>query len=148
VIKNVLCCFLFLALLAQKERNKQKECSLFWSINKIFFPLGRAILCNKGYSEVEMVCGRHFCSTLRGGANGRIPVVTSPPDMAPILRDEMATAYQERHKDSDYGFQHEFEVIIKPSLFATSKCDLLKLLLCVTKDCKKQKAVVPRNTQV
>lgn len=77
----------------------------------VFFPLGRAILCNKGYSEVEMVCGRNFCSSLRGGANGRIPVVNSPPDMAPILRDEMSNAYQDRHKDSDYGFQHEFEVL-------------------------------------
>ncbi|CAB3382748.1 Hypothetical predicted protein [Cloeon dipterum] len=72
----------------------------------------RAILCNKGYSEVEMVCGRHFCQSLRNGAaGGRVPVINNPPDMTPILRDDMPSAYQERHKDSDYGFQHEFELL-------------------------------------
>ncbi|XP_059488748.1 tyrosine-protein phosphatase 69D isoform X2 [Neocloeon triangulifer] len=55
---------------------------------------------------------RHLCQSLRsGGGNGRVPVISNPPDMTPILRDDMPSAYQERHKDSDYGFQHEFELL-------------------------------------
>lgn len=37
--------------------------------------------------------------------------VTKPPDLPPILRNDLAPAYIERHKDSDYGFQHEFELL-------------------------------------
>lgn len=34
---------------------------------------------------------------------------SKPPDVAPIARDEMQQAFLSRHKDSDYGFQAEFE---------------------------------------
>jgi protein-tyrosine phosphatase len=37
--------------------------------------------------------------------------VTKPPDMPPILRADLQQAWNDRHKDSDYGFQHEFEML-------------------------------------
>jgi protein-tyrosine phosphatase len=37
-------------------------------------------------------------------------VSASPPDMTPIAKADLTMAYVERHRDSDYGFQHEFEV--------------------------------------
>jgi hypothetical protein len=55
-----------------------------------------------------MVCGRQLCQTFRG--NRHAPVEASPPDMAPIRREDMVTAFAERHRVSDYGFQSEFEV--------------------------------------
>ncbi|XP_052870127.1 tyrosine-protein phosphatase 69D [Anopheles cruzii] len=39
-----------------------------------------------------------------------------PPVMPPIAKDDLPKAYNERHKDSDYGFQHEFELL--PDKFA------------------------------
>lgn len=38
-----------------------------------------------------------------------VGAATKPPDLAPIQRDALPQAYIDRHKDSDYGFQHEFE---------------------------------------
>jgi len=40
-------------------------------------------------------------------------VPAQPPDMPPISLADLPSAYAERHKDSDYGFQHEFEVNFK-----------------------------------
>ena len=37
--------------------------------------------------------------------------VSKPPDLPPIQRDNLPQAYADRHKDSDYGFQHEFELL-------------------------------------
>jgi protein-tyrosine phosphatase len=37
--------------------------------------------------------------------------VSKPPDLPPIQRDNLPQAYVDRHKDSDYGFQHEFELL-------------------------------------
>jgi protein-tyrosine phosphatase len=37
--------------------------------------------------------------------------VSKPPDLPPILRENLPQAYVDRHKDSDYGFQHEFELL-------------------------------------
>ncbi|KAF5281454.1 hypothetical protein FQR65_LT14688 [Abscondita terminalis] len=54
------------------------------------------------------VLHRHLCRSLRG--RQRL-VSLNPPDMCPILRSELATAYVERHRDSDYGFQQEFELL-------------------------------------
>ncbi|XP_039298297.1 tyrosine-protein phosphatase 69D [Nilaparvata lugens] len=51
---------------------------------------------------------RHLCRSLRGS---HLPVSNHPPDMSPILAADLATAFGERHKDSDYGFQHEFELL-------------------------------------
>jgi len=71
---------------------------------------------------------RHFCSTLRGRGHSQFLLtqdVFNPPDMPPIERDGMVAAYLERHKDSDYGFQSEFESL--PEKFAdrtTLNCDL------------------------
>uniref|UniRef100_A0A182N519 protein-tyrosine-phosphatase n=1 Tax=Anopheles dirus TaxID=7168 RepID=A0A182N519_9DIPT len=39
-----------------------------------------------------------------------------PPIMPPITKDELPKAYNDKHKDSDYGFQHEFELL--PDKFA------------------------------
>ncbi|XP_011297066.1 tyrosine-protein phosphatase 69D isoform X2 [Fopius arisanus] len=38
-------------------------------------------------------------------------VAASPPDMPPIPKAELLQAYLERHRDSDYGFQQEFELL-------------------------------------
>lgn len=37
--------------------------------------------------------------------------VSKPPDLPPIQRENLPQAYIDRHKDSDYGFQHEFELL-------------------------------------
>ncbi|KAL1455691.1 hypothetical protein WDU94_009768 [Cyamophila willieti] len=52
---------------------------------------------------------RHICRTLR---RSHIPVASNPPDMAPITRSEIVMEYDERHFDSDYGFQQEFEQLV------------------------------------
>lgn len=36
---------------------------------------------------------------------------SKPPDVAPIARSDMQQAFLSRHKDSDYGFQQEFELL-------------------------------------
>lgn len=51
---------------------------------------------------------RHLCRSLRGS---HLPVSSNPPDMAPIPASQLPAAYLERHRDSDYGFQHEFELL-------------------------------------
>ncbi|KAL0106185.1 hypothetical protein PUN28_016122 [Cardiocondyla obscurior] len=51
---------------------------------------------------------RHLCRSLRGRHQ---LVAASPPDMPPIPKNELLQAYLERHRDSDYGFQHEFELL-------------------------------------
>ncbi|XP_012286742.1 tyrosine-protein phosphatase 69D [Orussus abietinus] len=51
---------------------------------------------------------RHFCRNLRGRHQ---LVAASPPDIPPISKAELLQAYIERHRDSDYGFQHEFEML-------------------------------------
>ncbi|XP_057340259.1 tyrosine-protein phosphatase 69D-like isoform X1 [Microplitis mediator] len=51
---------------------------------------------------------RHLCRSLRGRHQ---LVAASPPDMPPIPKNELLQAYVERHRDSDYGFQHEFELL-------------------------------------
>ncbi|XP_049806614.1 tyrosine-protein phosphatase 69D [Schistocerca nitens] len=56
---------------------------------------------------------RHLCRSLRGR---HILVSASPPDMAPIAKSDLMQAFIDRHKDSDYGFQHEFELL--PDRFA------------------------------
>ncbi|XP_044741511.1 tyrosine-protein phosphatase 69D [Chrysoperla carnea] len=49
---------------------------------------------------------RQLCRSLRG----RHQLVSShPPNMAPIAKADLFDAYVERHRDSDYGFQQEFE---------------------------------------
>uniref|UniRef100_A0A2A4JKP1 protein-tyrosine-phosphatase n=1 Tax=Heliothis virescens TaxID=7102 RepID=A0A2A4JKP1_HELVI len=43
---------------------------------------------------------------------GRQPLVSAvPPDIPPIPKDELASAYAQRQVDSDYGFQKEFEML-------------------------------------
>lgn len=37
--------------------------------------------------------------------------VSKPPDLPPIQKSDLPQAYVDRHKDSDYGFQHEFEML-------------------------------------
>lgn len=37
--------------------------------------------------------------------------VSKPPDLPPIQKTDLPQAYTDRHKDSDYGFQHEFEML-------------------------------------
>ncbi|KAJ1525691.1 hypothetical protein ONE63_008902 [Megalurothrips usitatus] len=51
---------------------------------------------------------RHLYRSLRGR---HVLVSQQPPDMTPIAASDLPSAYAERHKDSDYGFQHEFEML-------------------------------------
>jgi protein-tyrosine phosphatase len=78
---------------------------------------------------------RHFCSTLRrggGSAGGHAAQFlltqdnfTTAPDLPPIEKAAMVAAYLERHKDSDYGFQAEFESLPEScSDRTTTACDL------------------------
>jgi len=50
----------------------------------------------------------HLCRNVGGR---HVPVSSSPPDMAPIAKADLAEAVAERHRDSDYGFQNEFEML-------------------------------------
>ena len=84
----------------------------------------------------------HFCNTIFRGkrdsqyliqGNGDMGNVTKsgssstirkPVDTKPILKDDLVAAYLERHRDSDYGFQAEFEQL--PTSFpdrTTEICD-------------------------
>ncbi|XP_044012009.1 tyrosine-protein phosphatase 69D isoform X2 [Aphidius gifuensis] len=51
---------------------------------------------------------RHLCRSLRGRHQ---LVAANPPDMPPISKTELLQIYMDRHRDSDYGFQHEFELL-------------------------------------
>ncbi|CAG0888867.1 unnamed protein product [Darwinula stevensoni] len=64
---------------------------------------------------------RHMWATLRGHPEG-IPLATaSPPDISPIPKHQLVDAFIDRHRDSDLGFRHEFEML--PECFSdrTSK---------------------------
>lgn len=50
----------------------------------------------------------HLCRNVGGR---HVPVSSSPPDLPPIGKAELAAAVAERHRDSEYGFQHEFEML-------------------------------------
>lgn len=51
---------------------------------------------------------RHLCRSLRGS---HVPVSSNPPDVLPISKAALLTTFAELAKDSDYGFEQEFEVI-------------------------------------
>ncbi|XP_033338390.2 protein tyrosine phosphatase 69D isoform X1 [Megalopta genalis] len=51
---------------------------------------------------------RHLCRSLRGRHQ---LVAASPPDMPPIPKSELLQAYLERHRDSDYDFLEEFQLL-------------------------------------
>lgn len=57
---------------------------------------------------VEMITFRTSLRNLRG--RQRL-VSLNPPDMSPISKSELVSAYIEHHRDSDYGFQQEFELL-------------------------------------
>lgn len=54
---------------------------------------------------------RLLCHGGRGNHHRTLNTVSKPPDLPPISRDKLPEAYIDRHKDSDYGFQHEFELL-------------------------------------
>ncbi|XP_066594024.1 tyrosine-protein phosphatase 69D isoform X2 [Prorops nasuta] len=56
----------------------------------------------------EVITLRNSFRSLRGRHQ---LVAASPPDMPPVPKHELLQAYLERHKDSDYGFQQEFEML-------------------------------------
>lgn len=57
---------------------------------------------------VEMITFRTSLRNLRG--RQRL-VSLNPPDMSPISKSDLVAAYVEHHRDSDYGFQQEFELL-------------------------------------
>lgn len=57
---------------------------------------------------MQNIGDRHLCRSLRG--RHRL-VSVNPPDMNSILTSELANIYMEKHRDSDYGFQREFELL-------------------------------------
>jgi hypothetical protein len=77
---------------------------------------------------------RHLCATLRRGRDHSQYLITprdgepvhmtkssangsaggghrKPVDLPPLDKSDLVQAYLERHKDSDYGFQAEFELL-------------------------------------
>lgn len=58
---------------------------------------------------------RAFCHGRSSNNQHRHLITTAnlakPPDLPPISRVDLPQAYKDRHKDSDYGFQHEFELL-------------------------------------
>ena len=57
--------------------------------------------------------------------SGSSNTIRKPVDTKPIDKDDLVAAYLERHRDSDYGFQAEFEQL--PTSFAdrtTGKIDI------------------------
>lgn len=49
-----------------------------------------------------------------------------PPVIPPISKDDLPKAYFDKHKDSDYGFQHEFELLPDKFVDRTTKNSDLK----------------------
>ncbi|CAB4058228.1 E3.1.3.48 [Lepeophtheirus salmonis] len=88
-------------------------------VNAILVSIPRKLLSIKGVEMDLRRSFRHFCSTWGRGGVGRrdhsqyliITPETSPPEIKPISKDDLVAAFKERHKDSDYGFQAEFELL-------------------------------------
>lgn len=57
---------------------------------------------------ISAIFGRHLCRSLRGRHQ---LVAASPPDMPPIPKNDLLQAYLERHRDSDYDFLEEFQLL-------------------------------------
>ena len=71
---------------------------------------------------------RHFCSTIKGRGHSQFLLTQdhlTPHSLPPVDKAGMVAAYLARHKDSDMGFQAEFESL--PEKFTertTCQCDL------------------------
>lgn len=68
--------------------------------------IGRSIQTSISYSRA--LCGG------RNGTNHRHligPSSTKPTDIGPISKTELPQAYVSRHKDTDYGFLREYEIL-------------------------------------
>eukprot|EP00094_Tigriopus_californicus_P001276 TCALIF_01236-PA protein Name:"Similar to Ptp69D Tyrosine-protein phosphatase 69D (Drosophila melanogaster)" AED:0.07 eAED:0.07 QI:0/0.91/0.84/0.92/1/1/13/255/1330 len=69
---------------------------------------------------------RHLYTTIRGRDHSQYLITPEvpKPEIGPIHKNDLVSAYLERHKDSDYGFQSEFEQL--PDRFpdrTTEVCD-------------------------
>lgn len=68
---------------------------------------------------------RLLCHGGRGNHHRTLNTVSKPPDLPPISKENLPQAYIDRHKDSDYGFQHEFELLPDRFTDRTSRsCDM------------------------
>lgn len=83
-----------------------------------------------GYICVIAISRRALCHGRNGNPHHHRHLLgtnsAKPPVLPPISKEDLVKAYQEKHKDSDYGFQHEFELL--PDKFAdrTTKYSDLK----------------------
>ena len=72
---------------------------------------------------------QHICSTIKGRGHSQFLLTQdhlTPHNLPPVDKKGIVKAYLERHKDSDYGFQAEFESL--PEKFTdrtTTACDQL-----------------------
>ncbi|XP_021708822.1 tyrosine-protein phosphatase 69D [Aedes aegypti] len=72
---------------------------------------------------------RALCHGRNGNPHHRHLLGTNsakPPVLPPISKEDLVKAYHDKHKDSDYGFQHEFELLPDKFVDRTTKYSDLK----------------------
>ena len=101
---------------------------MFDSLNQHLYPY---LICYYFFSTVfrgkrgsQYLIPNHHGDMGNVAKSGSSTTIRKPVDTKPIDKDDLVAAYLERHRDSDYGFQAEFEQL--PTSFAdrtTEICD-------------------------